>query len=171
MKKRYEVKGMMEWHPVFKIGRGTLQVSFTGGYLCGGARTSASFETSDPVVQKVIECSKPYRSQKIRLVYTEASCQGQDSRSQIPEARDQIPDIGDQKPETRDQMPEARGQSPDSEANPQPPKESEIFEYTKEEEIYEYLQHTHGIHVEQMSTKGSCYDEAERLGITLRKKT
>ena len=141
---------MMEWHPVFKIGRGTLQVSFTGGYLCGGARTSASFETSDPVVQKVIECSKPYRSQKIRLVYTEASCQGQDSRSQIPEAR---------------------GQSPDSEANPQPPKESEIFEYTKEEEIYEYLQHTCGVSVDDLSVEGSCFEEAQRLGITLRKKS
>lgn len=55
----------MEWHPVFRVGRMRLQVSFTGGHLCGGACTSASYETSDPVVQKVIESSKAFGSGRI----------------------------------------------------------------------------------------------------------
>ncbi len=71
--KRYEVEGMMEWHPVFKVGRSRLQVSFTGGHLCGGACTPASFTTSDPVVQTVIERSAAYKSGRIRLISPKVS--------------------------------------------------------------------------------------------------
>lgn len=60
----------MEWHPVFKVGRSRLQISFTGGNLCGGAATAASFETSDPVVQRVIEDSDYFQNGKIRLART-----------------------------------------------------------------------------------------------------
>lgn len=67
IRKRYEVRGMMEWHPVFKVGRSRLRVSFTGGHLCGGASTPAFYETSDPVVQVVIESSAEFRSKRIRL--------------------------------------------------------------------------------------------------------
>lgn len=67
MRKRYEVTGMMEWHPVFNVGRTRLRVSFTGGHLCGGGTTPAVFETSDPVVQAVIEGSAAFRGNKIRL--------------------------------------------------------------------------------------------------------
>ena len=71
MKKRYEVRGMMEWHPEFRVGRGRIQVSFTGGHLCGGASTPASYETADPVVQTVIESSAAFRQGRIRLVKEE----------------------------------------------------------------------------------------------------
>ena len=57
----------MEWHPEFHAGRTRVKVSFTGGHLCGGATTAASYETSDPVVQKVIESSDAYRSGRIRV--------------------------------------------------------------------------------------------------------
>lgn len=57
----------MEWHPVFKAGRSRLQVSFTGGHLCGGACTPASFETEDPVVQAIIEGSKAFNTGRITI--------------------------------------------------------------------------------------------------------
>lgn len=69
MRKRYEVDGMMEWHTVFRVGRTSLSVSFTGGHLCGGGTTPAAFETSDPVVQTVIENSESFRNRKIRLAW------------------------------------------------------------------------------------------------------
>lgn len=78
--KRYEVRGMMEWHPVFRAGRTCVQVSFTGGHLCGGASSPASCETSDPVVQKVIESSPAFRSGRIRL-----SMQSQVMGSRLPD--------------------------------------------------------------------------------------
>ncbi|MBO5445672.1 MAG: hypothetical protein J5995_10085 [Muribaculaceae bacterium] len=70
MKKRYEVSGMMEWHPVFCIGRTRMRVSFTGGHLCGGGTTPASYETDDPVVQAVIEGSAEFRRKRIRLAWS-----------------------------------------------------------------------------------------------------
>lgn len=66
--KRYEVRGMMEWHPVFSAGRTRLKVAFTGGHLSAGGCTPASFETSDPVVQRVIESSLPFRRGQIRVM-------------------------------------------------------------------------------------------------------
>lgn len=59
---------MMEWHPVFVAGKARIRVSFTGGHLCSGGNTAASYETDDPVVQKVIENSAQFRSGKIRNV-------------------------------------------------------------------------------------------------------
>ena len=70
MKQRYEVAGMMEWHPVFHAGRTRVRVSFTGGHLCGGGMTPAVFETSDPVVQAVIERSEAFRSGRIRRAWS-----------------------------------------------------------------------------------------------------
>ena len=55
----------MEWHPEFKAGRTRIRVSFTGGHLSAGGCTPAAFETSDPVVQAVIEASAAYRSGRI----------------------------------------------------------------------------------------------------------
>lgn len=65
----------MEWHPVFKVGRARISVSFTGGHLGDGCVTPAKFETSDRVVHAVIEKSAAFRSGMIRLasVVKEAS--------------------------------------------------------------------------------------------------
>lgn len=67
--KRYEVRGMMEWHPMFAAGKARIQVSFTGGHLGEGCVTPARYETSDPVVQKVIENSSAFKSGRIRLAF------------------------------------------------------------------------------------------------------
>lgn len=61
----------MEWHPVFRIGRTRLKVGFTGGHLCGGGCTPASFETADPVVQAVIEGSEAFRDRRIVIGFQE----------------------------------------------------------------------------------------------------
>jgi len=67
MKKIYEVKGMMEWHPIFAVGRARIQVSFTGGHLGDGCCTPAKYASSDPVVQRVIEGSVHFRTGRIKL--------------------------------------------------------------------------------------------------------
>lgn len=67
IRKIYEVRGMMEWHPVFTVGRTKIQVPFTGGHLCEGSVNAASFDTSDGVVQTVIENSQAFRCGRIRL--------------------------------------------------------------------------------------------------------
>lgn len=128
MKKTYEVPGMMEWHPVFKTGRVRMTVAFTGGHLCGGASTPASCETSDPVVQAVIENSGAFRSGRIRV---------------------------------------AMGQQP----SPTRRKSTEVFEYSTEEEIYDFLEKKKGVPLERLCNKDSCYTEAKRLDIILKKRS
>ena len=81
---------MMEWHPVFRVGRSRVQVSFTGGHLCGGGVTPASFETSDPVVQKVIEDSAAFRSGRIKVI---AGCERRGSTRNPPEVSMEFDDL------------------------------------------------------------------------------
>ncbi len=140
-RKRYEVRGMMEWHPVFKVGRSRLRVSFIGGHLCGGASTPAFYETTDPVVQAVIESSAEFRSGRIRLAMESSN-----------------PESG-QEPVCP------------SQANQDSGSQATIFEYTKEDEIYDYLEQKRGVPVEQLCDSDSCFLEAKRLGVTLVKKS
>ncbi len=64
-----------------------LQVAFTGGHLCGGAVTAASFETADPVVQKIIERSAAYQQNRIVVGATyedeEAPAESEQSTSSV----------------------------------------------------------------------------------------
>ncbi len=140
---KYEVKGMMEWHPIFRVGRSKLRVSFTGGHLCGGACTPASFETSDPVVQAVIENSSAFRSRRIRI-------------GDVRELDDSL-------------MPMSSGASVALNAA-KPSVKEEIFEYSDIEDIYEFLQHQKGLSMVQLSSKDSCFREAKKLGIVLKPK-
>lgn len=133
MKKKYEVPGMMEWHPEFRIGRTKVQIPFTGGHTCGGASTSACYETSDPVVQAIIEGSAPYRGGRIRL----------------------------------------KGQSKEKEHNSSCKKGAGnacVFEYTDIEDVYDFLQREKGIPLDLLCSSDSCFKEAKKLGITLKKK-
>lgn len=96
--KRYDVRGMMEWHPVFKVGRTRLRVSFTGGHLCGGGCTPASFETSDPVLQKVVEGSEAFRSGRITVgMVMETGVQGREQVCVYDNVEDIIDFLQDKK--------------------------------------------------------------------------
>lgn len=70
MLKRYETRGMMEWHPLLRAGKSTVRIPFTGGHLSGYGTTAATFETRDKVVQTIIEKSEYFRSGRIRLSCT-----------------------------------------------------------------------------------------------------
>ena len=141
-RKKYEVRGMMEWHPEFKVGRTRLQVSFTGGHLCGGACSPAVFETSDPVVQAVIEKSAPFRSGKIR----------------VGAVREEADDM---------KKPDDKGETVPTVAVTE--KQFEL-EYEDIEEVFEFLNHAKGVPLARLSTNESCFEEAKRLGIILKKK-
>ena len=149
MKKRYEVRGMMEWHPEFKVGRTRLQVPFTGGHLCGGASTPAVFETADPVVQAVIEGSAAYKIKRIRLAAV----------------------IDDGNPGMERLLP-GRQNADACNADEGHPGSSPsmTFEYTDTEEIFEFLRYQKDVPQSRLMTPDSCFVEAERLGIELKRK-
>lgn len=128
----------MEWHPEFRVGRGRLQVSFTGGHLCGGASTPASYETADPVVQKVIEGSAAFRSGRITMVTMETA-----------------------EPESAEAHTAVRMAAPRKEC---------VFEYRNIDDISDFLQFEKGVALDRLSSEEKCFAEAERLGVTLKKK-
>ncbi len=138
MKKIYEVKGMMEWHPEFRVGRVCLKVAFTGGHLCGGACTPAVCETTDPVVQKVIESSTAFRNGRIRLV----------KEQQLMEGR--LPSL----------PPDVPGSLP--------PKKLVSIEFDDIDKATDFLQHAKGIPLERIITLDQCVAEAKRLGMDLK---
>ena len=135
-RKRYDVRGMMEWHPVFRIGRTRMKVSFTGGHLCGGGCTPASFETADPVVQAVIEGSEAFRAGRI-VIGSQSGVDDDRSRSR--------------------EKPVRRG-------------DDCVFEYSDIEEICDFLHFNKGIPLERFDSEESIFEEAARLGVTVRKK-
>ncbi len=162
-RKRYEVMGMMEWHPEFMVGKTRLQISFTGGHLCSGAHTPAVFETADPVVQKIIERSEAFRSRRIRIG-----------------AKVEIPDDGANKANGANESNRANdANSADeanraNEANKIMPSESVsksgfVFEYKDDEEVFQFLEREKGVPVVRLLTREAFKIEAERLGIILKK--
>ncbi|MDE6787605.1 MAG: hypothetical protein K2J46_11295 [Muribaculaceae bacterium] len=133
--KKYEVRGMMEWHPVFKVGRSHIKVSFTGGHLCSGGCTPASFETADPVVQKVIESSPAFKSRRISVGMVK-------------------------------KIPDTAGPS-EAVAKTQT---GYVFEYENIKDVYALLEDTKGVPLSKLNDEVSCFREAEKLGIILKKK-
>ena len=149
-RKRYDVSGMMEWHPEFKVGMTHVRVSFTGGHLCGGGRTPASFETDDPVVQAVIEGTEAFRTGRIR-VGMEFALPVKFLYKDAWRVKSRV--IG------MDCLGAAC------------PEESRcVFEYRTIDDISDFLQFQKGVSLERLHTEASIFEQAKLLGLELRKK-
>lgn len=66
--KKYGTFGLMEWKAVIKAGRATLHIHFTGGHDNEYGIIPATYRTSDPIIQHIIEHSNFFAEGKIRLV-------------------------------------------------------------------------------------------------------
>lgn len=156
MKKIYEVRGMMEWHPMFVAGRARIQVSFTGGHLGEGCVTPARYETSDAVVQRVIENSASFRKGRIRLACQENSCIGSAPESQsihLPQNKE-IP--------LRQQT--AQGQMTSHlSADISGGEKFETFEFESLDAARSFLNFTKGVSKSKLETAADCEREARNL--------
>lgn len=65
MKKTYAVRGMLDYHIDIPAGAARIKIPFTGGAFTKYGNLPALFATSDAVIQKIIETSKPYREGRI----------------------------------------------------------------------------------------------------------
>lgn len=156
MRKKYEVAGMMEWHPIFMAGKTRIQVSFRGGNLCGGASTAASYETSDPVVQAVIEHSDAFRNGRIKLGRSWKDCCSKTPRSSNDKKTPQSPSVDKSSPVVQDK--------------PEVPKKTFRLEYHDIGEVTDLLHYKKGVPVERLFDEESCRKEAAILGIEIVKK-
>lgn len=64
----YGVFGLTEWQVLIPAGCAKVRVRFTGGSLSGYGVTPATFETSNPYIQRLIQNSPEFRSRRIRLI-------------------------------------------------------------------------------------------------------
>lgn len=142
---------MMEWHPVFAAGRARIRVPFTGGHLGDGCSSPAIFETSDAVIQRVIENSKPFRNGRIRLA------------ASLPEAAKKI--LPNPSPKT-DCKPASIHQSPPEIATVVP-ESSEIMEFDNFNDAADYLQFKRGVQSTILFDATDCIREAKNRGINM----
>lgn len=149
-KKRYEVKGMMEWHPVFAVGRARLQVSFTGGYLGDGCSTPAAYETGDPVIQHVIEHSDAFRKGRIRLAWS----RGRPAAPVVPAPK--APKVENVSPPVQTSLFEADDGGG----------EEKVFD--NEDEAIDYVQEKTGVGRSRIMTADECCRVARQYGIRIR---
>ena len=148
MKKRYDVRGMMEWHTEFRAGRSRLKVSFTGGHVCGGAATPASFETSDPVVQAIIENSSAFKGGRIRIGSVMDT--GRDVRRADSQGASVAP------------VPVGHPERPEGNAP------LAVMEFKNKKKVSDFLQFEKGIPLERLLTLENCLAEGRRIGIDVR---
>lgn len=73
MRKTYAIRGLMEFQALIPAGRSTVRIPFTGGALSGYGVTPATFRTSDPTLQHLIEASPDFRKGRITLLRSEAA--------------------------------------------------------------------------------------------------
>lgn len=66
--KKYGAIGVMEWQLNLPVGKATVHVEFKGGFENKYGIHPATFMTTDPIVQTVIECSYYFASDKIKLL-------------------------------------------------------------------------------------------------------
>lgn len=140
----------MEWHPVFAVGRARLQVSFTGGHLGEGCVTPARYETTDPVVQKVIESSESFRCGRIRL--SAACCLSMAQAASAADSRHQpVPSAADH----RLGMEQA--------ASAADPIKFDTFEFASLDEVREFLRKEKGVPKTRLDSETDCRREARLL--------
>lgn len=149
-KKRYEVKGMMEWHPVFAVGRARLQVSFTGGYLGDGCSTPAAYETGDPVIQHVIEHSDAFRKGRIRLAWSRGRTAPSPAKK---EKADKVADVAAPVAASLFEADAGCG-------------EEKVFD--NEDEAIDYVQEKTGVGRSHIMTAAECCRVARQYGINIR---
>lgn len=164
MKKRYEVKGMMEWHPMFVAGRARVRVSFTGGHLGEGCVSPARFETSDPVVQRLIEKSAAFRSGRIRLaacIYGNEEAEGCGA--------DRTPAKKVEAPTAQETVwPQEAAPASALEAESAGEEKLETMEFDSMEEAREYLNMNRQVRMSRLLDVKSCMREARKLGLEIK---
>lgn len=67
-RKTYGVSGLMDWAANIKAGKATVNVHFTGGALTAYGVTPATYSTTNPLFQAVIENSDYFKNGRITLL-------------------------------------------------------------------------------------------------------
>lgn len=154
-RKTYGVNGLVEWQANIPTGKGSLAVHFAGGSLTAYGVTPATFKTSDPVIQTIIEHSSYFFKKRIFVV--EAIVIGEKAdpvKAAAPAvnpapAAEPAPVVeGSKEPEPAEPEPDAdpapgSDETPESEAEPSGEGEAKTMEFACLEDAKQYLMNTY----------------------------
>lgn len=67
-RKTYGISGLTEITVAIPVGKAWMNIQFTGGALTGYGVVPATFSTSNPDVQRLIELSPQFKEKRIKIV-------------------------------------------------------------------------------------------------------
>ena len=67
-KKVYGIHGLLEWHGVVVTPGAKMKVDFTNGSVTANGVSPATFTTSDPLTQHIMEHSDQFKGGRIKLI-------------------------------------------------------------------------------------------------------
>ena len=183
--KIYGVLNLIDWTVNIKAGKATLRVHFTGGATTARGRVPATYATSDPVKQAIIEKSDYFKSRHIFVVDSmevpdDAAAKARKAReaarveaARAEAARVAVPKSFDKNPKEEDESPKLPagdpvGEQGEPEAEPATEENGEVPEaitVSSLDDAKDYLNEHFGIAKSQLRSRAAIEEHAKEHGI------
>jgi len=186
--KIYGVLNLIDWTVNIKAGKATLRVHFTGGATTARGRVPATYATSDPVKQAIIEKSDYFKSRHIFVVDSmevpdDAAAKARKAReaarveaARAEAARVAAPKSFDKNPKEEDESPKLpagdpvgeQGEPGEPEAEPATEENGEVPEaitVSSLDDAKDYLNEHFGIAKSQLRSRAAIEEHAKEHGV------
>lgn len=186
--KIYGVLNLIDWTVNIKAGKATLRVHFTGGATTARGRVPATYATSDPVKQAIIEKSDYFKSRHIFVVDSmevpdDAAAKARKAReaaraeaARVEAARVAAPKSFDKNPKEEDESPKLpagdpvgeQGEPGEPEAEPATEENGEVPEaitVSSLDDAKDYLNEHFGIAKSQLRSRNAIEERAKENGV------
>ncbi len=181
--KIYGVLNLIDWTVNIKAGKATLRVHFTGGATTARGRVPATYATSDPVKQAIIEKSDYFKSRHIFVVDSmevpdDAAAKARKAReaARAEAARVAAPKSFDKNPKEEDESPKLpagdpvgeQGEPGEPEAEPATEENGEVPEaitVSSLDDAKDYLNEHFGIAKSQLRSRNAIEERAKENGV------
>ena len=181
--KIYGVLNLIDWTVNIKAGKATLRVHFTGGATTARGRVPATYATSDPVKQAIIEKSDYFKSRHIFVVDSmevpdDAAAKARKAReaARAEAARAAAPKSFDKSPKEEDESPKLpagdpvgeQGEPGEPEAEPATEENGEVPEaitVSSLDDAKDYLNEHFGIAKSQLRSRNAIEERAKENGV------
>jgi len=186
--KIYGVLNLIDWTVNIKAGKATLRVNLTGGATTARGRVPATYATSDPVKQAIIEKSDYFKSRHIFVVDSmevpdDAAAKARKAReaaraeaARAEAARVAAPKSFDKNPKEEDESPKLpagdpvgeQGEPGEPEAEPATEENGEVPEaitVSSLDDAKDYLNEHFGIAKSQLRSRNAIEERAKENGV------
>lgn len=68
IRKTYGIRGLLDYIMQIPVGKSLMTIHFKGGAMTAYGEVPATYSTSNPIVQEIIESSRQYKNKRIELI-------------------------------------------------------------------------------------------------------